>query len=331
MSDLIEQTPVEATEEASAETTVSTPVPVALQDGTEVKLPTQVLMYRSGVVMTTGQAAVSFACKPNNITNNFKRNKDRFMEGRHFHHLVGDDLRAFRNQIANCDTVPKNAAELYLWTERGIARHAKMLNTERAWDVFEVLEDTYFKVRAGGLVTPEQVARLVDARMTPLVTCVTDLTRAVQSMLTARMPVRNPGVMTVEEYTHSLGRRLTDGERSQVGRIASGLSRQAGIEPRSLAVPGSVKRTVHEYPLRFLVPALAEFDARRQVRKQTTHSPDFVESCIEEDACRAKIGRPPIHTKLVREFEEQQRAKAKAKVKSGHRKKEASGDGTFDV
>ena len=32
----------------------------------------------------------------------------------------------------------------YLWTKRGAARHAKMLNTDRAWEVFEALEDNYF-------------------------------------------------------------------------------------------------------------------------------------------------------------------------------------------
>ncbi|MDL9985518.1 hypothetical protein QS817_20565, partial [Providencia rettgeri] len=30
------------------------------------------------------------------------------------------------------------------WTERGAARHAKMLDTDNAWDVFEALEDFYF-------------------------------------------------------------------------------------------------------------------------------------------------------------------------------------------
>ncbi|EDE8442018.1 phage antirepressor Ant, partial [Salmonella enterica subsp. enterica serovar Pomona] len=31
-----------------------------------------------------------------------------------------------------------------LWTERGAARHAKMLETDQAWEVFEKLEDCYF-------------------------------------------------------------------------------------------------------------------------------------------------------------------------------------------
>lgn len=36
---------------------------------------------------------------------------------------------------------------LYLWTDRGAARHAKILETDEIWEVYEELEDTYFKVR----------------------------------------------------------------------------------------------------------------------------------------------------------------------------------------
>ncbi|EES4398579.1 phage antirepressor Ant [Escherichia coli] len=36
------------------------------------------------------------------------------------------------------------ARSLILWTERGAARHAKMLETDQAWEVFEKLEDCYF-------------------------------------------------------------------------------------------------------------------------------------------------------------------------------------------
>lgn len=37
-----------------------------------------------------------------------------------------------------------NARAITLWTQRGAARHAKMLETDQAWDVFEKLEDFYF-------------------------------------------------------------------------------------------------------------------------------------------------------------------------------------------
>ena len=41
--------------------------------------------------------------------------------------------------------VNKRVSHLTLWTERGAARHAKMLDTDQAWDIFEQLEDCYFR------------------------------------------------------------------------------------------------------------------------------------------------------------------------------------------
>ena len=39
------------------------------------------------------------------------------------------------------------ARTLYLWTERGASRHCKILDTEKAWEQFDHLEDTYFRVK----------------------------------------------------------------------------------------------------------------------------------------------------------------------------------------
>ncbi|EOV7311415.1 Rha family transcriptional regulator [Escherichia coli] len=61
---------------------------------------------------------------------------------------------------------PKNARSLILWTERGAARHAKMLETDQAWDVFERLEDCYFsqnaQTAATVTVSPNNAREVVD-------------------------------------------------------------------------------------------------------------------------------------------------------------------------
>ena len=38
---------------------------------------------------------------------------------------------------------------LILWTERGALHHAKILDTDLAWEAYEKLEETYFNVRDG--------------------------------------------------------------------------------------------------------------------------------------------------------------------------------------
>ena len=58
--------------------------------------------------------------------------------------LKGTQLKGFKNKVENFDLVGKNANQLYLWTKRGASRHAKMLGTDRAWDVYDELEENYF-------------------------------------------------------------------------------------------------------------------------------------------------------------------------------------------
>ena len=98
-------------------------------------------------IMTTKTLAECYETEENNIKNNFNNNKSRFVEGKHYYLLKGIDLKEFKNQVNDIDLVPKRTASLYLWTERGVARHAKLLDTDMAWNVYEQLEDTYFKVQ----------------------------------------------------------------------------------------------------------------------------------------------------------------------------------------
>jgi hypothetical protein len=79
-----------------------------------------------------------------NIHENFSNNQDRFIEKKHFLKVVGSQLRSLKNNSAIVGVVDLRTKYLILWTERGAARHAKMLNTERAWEAFERLEDAYF-------------------------------------------------------------------------------------------------------------------------------------------------------------------------------------------
>ncbi|WP_442889607.1 ORF6N domain-containing protein [Arsenophonus sp. PmNCSU2021_1] len=85
-----------------------------------------------------------YGAEINSIQQNFKRNATRFIQGKHFFKLEGSELRKHKNRLTESQPVGKNARSLILWTERGPARHAKMLETDKAWDVFEQLEDCYF-------------------------------------------------------------------------------------------------------------------------------------------------------------------------------------------
>ncbi|WP_339012558.1 ORF6C domain-containing protein [Lactococcus garvieae] len=112
-------------------------------------------------VLTTQQIAEGYATTPRGISNNFNRNKGRFQEGKHFILLEGEYLKSFLSESSNLG-IAKNVNKLYLWTEKGALLHAKSLGTDQAWDMYDILVDTYFKVKEQQLPqTPEdQIALL---------------------------------------------------------------------------------------------------------------------------------------------------------------------------
>lgn len=100
--------------------------------------------YNGDLILTTEQLADFYKTTADRIKQNFKRNTQKFVEGKHYYLLEGEDLKAFKNEVSNSYLVGKRASSLYLWTKRGASRHSKMLGTDRAWDMFDELEETYF-------------------------------------------------------------------------------------------------------------------------------------------------------------------------------------------
>lgn len=99
-------------------------------------------------VITTELLAQVYETDVNNIAQNFKRNKENFKKGIHYFLLQGDDLRAFKRKVTDSHfAVAPNVHRLYLWTERGANRHCKILDTPKAWEQFDNLEETYFLVK----------------------------------------------------------------------------------------------------------------------------------------------------------------------------------------
>lgn len=99
-------------------------------------------------VVTTELLANLYGTDTANIKKNYSRNKDRFVEGKHYFMIKGEQLRELKNSVTSSHQVDKRTPKLTLWTERGAARHAKMLETDQAWEVFERLEDCYFSQKA---------------------------------------------------------------------------------------------------------------------------------------------------------------------------------------
>lgn len=116
----------------------------------------QIIEYRGQRVVTTEQLAVGYGTTPIRIQQNHIRNESRFVEGKHFFKVTGSELKTFR--LSFSESVNKHTTSLILWTERGAANHAKMLETDQAWGYHEDLVEFYFTQRDAIPAPSTQVA-----------------------------------------------------------------------------------------------------------------------------------------------------------------------------
>ena len=122
------------------------------------------LAYKGTPVLTTEMLAQAYEVTPKQIRQNFANNRERFIEGKHYFSLSGEELKGFRLCVENFDSqISTKVRVLILYTDRGCARHAKSLNTDRAWDMYELLEETFFRVaRPEPAPVPSPISRRTD-------------------------------------------------------------------------------------------------------------------------------------------------------------------------
>lgn len=119
----------------------------------------QVIEYRGKRVATTEQLAAGYGTTVIRIQQNHTRNANRFVEGKHFFKISGNELKSFRLSLS--ESVNKHTTSLILWTERGAANHAKMLETDQAWEYYNDLTEFYFTQRdAKALPAPVELSTL---------------------------------------------------------------------------------------------------------------------------------------------------------------------------
>lgn len=135
------------------------------------------LEFNNQRIMTTKVLAEQYGTEENNINKNFSNNKERFIGGKHYFQLTGEELKEFK-RVVNISNDPsmKFISVLTLWTDRGAARHAKILDTDEAWEVYEELEESYFNIRQAlpmskelqAILMLDQKAVEIDNRVTKL-------------------------------------------------------------------------------------------------------------------------------------------------------------------
>lgn len=105
----------------------------------------QVIDLKGQRVLTTRQLAEAYGTEIKVIQNNFQRNKDRYIPGKHYIYMDRDELREVKTTHPQFEGELKRASRMHFWTEKGALLHAKSLNTDKAWEVYEYLVDYYFR------------------------------------------------------------------------------------------------------------------------------------------------------------------------------------------
>lgn len=72
----------------------------------DTKVNFSIVEYQGQRVLTTEQLAQAYECDVVNIRNNFKNNKKRFEEGKHYFKLTGEEFTKFKAQFIKND--PQN-------------------------------------------------------------------------------------------------------------------------------------------------------------------------------------------------------------------------------
>lgn len=106
----------------------------------------QVVEVQGQRVLTTKQIAELYDAEIIKVQQNFRNNKENYQLGKHYIELSGKDLQELKANPKISDQI-KYAKRLYLWTEKGALLHAKSLNTDKAWEVYDYLVDFYFRAQ----------------------------------------------------------------------------------------------------------------------------------------------------------------------------------------
>lgn len=123
-----------------------------------------VIEWKGERVITTAQLANVYETDANNVQVNYGRNHEKFKEKKHYFYITGQELKDYKRLLTESqhpisDDV-KYTSQLYLWTRRGASRHCKILDTEKAWEQFDQMEEYYFNSSKNNIPSGKELLAL---------------------------------------------------------------------------------------------------------------------------------------------------------------------------
>ncbi|MGX9133240.1 ORF6N domain-containing protein [Rummeliibacillus sp. JY-2-4R] len=87
------------------------------------------MIYKGVPVLTTKNLAKRLEVGPRSLIRGFDRRREKFIEGKHFFIVTGNDLVKVKREINDS----KRACILYLWTEEGAFLLVQFMREGRSW------------------------------------------------------------------------------------------------------------------------------------------------------------------------------------------------------
>lgn len=182
----------------------------------------QVVEVKGIRVLTTKQLAEVYGTTQEKIRWNFKYNRDKYKPGKHFILLEGEELKEKKREC-EIQTLLKQAKSVCLWTERGALLHAKSLNTDQAWEVYDRLVDFYFRAKERQQDKQEAAVALVQQTVPahkahPMKIMVADIPDNAKVQETIKKLRKN--VAGIDAVIDQFDRYITREDYERLGRVA---------------------------------------------------------------------------------------------------------------
>lgn len=161
----------------------------------------------------------------------YKRNEDRFMEERDIFIISKKSLNGsqpYRDLFTN-----NKQKAAYLFTERGYFKLVKIMNNDRAWDVYEHMMDVYFSAKQLKDMSPTD---LLDAWRAKISQDVEKISNRVDDI--AAHTDYHPDYATVTAWYNTNKLKLKENQTWKgVGHLAAEISRQQGYDIKQVPHP----------------------------------------------------------------------------------------------
>jgi len=196
-----------------------------------------VLEYKDSPVVTFDMMDKVHERPEGTAGRNFRSNKKRFTEGRHFHNIGRDEIRL---DLWKSFGFSKFAATGVLITERGYLLLVKSFTDDLAWEVQEKLIDGYFRAKEIALSPAEQLLKSVQ------VSVEIERNQKALALEHKRLEGRqvesetridrieakmkdDPGYFAITGYSNIVNTPVDEDVAKKLGKIATKLSQGLGI------------------------------------------------------------------------------------------------------